>query len=203
MNTIPEGYKENAKGNLVPISKIKEIDQIRDEEVNRLIKDARQLQQKMMVFKSQVRQTVTDFVDLSADQYDISLGGKKGNISLQSFDGRKKVQLSISENIGFDERLQVAKELIHQCIEEWSKDVNDNIKVLVDQAFEVDKEGNISTARVLGLRRLDMNDKRWDKAMQAISDSITVTNTKEYIRFYQRRELDQKFEPIALDLAAL
>jgi len=38
--------------------------------------------------------------------------------------------------------------------------------------------------------------------MQAVSDSLQVAGSKAYIRVYARRP-DGKYEPIALDLAAL
>ena len=65
---------------------------------------------------------------------------------------------------------------------------------------QVDKEGKISTGRVLGLRRLNIHDEKWQQAMQAISDSIIVTDSKNYVRFYERDE-NGKYQPISLDFA--
>lgn len=201
--SIPEGYMENGQGALIPMDKIKPVDKLRDEQVNHLTEEAKKIQHQMIMFKNHTMSAIAAFVDLSLRQYDVKIGGKKGNITLRSFDDKKKIQLAIHENIRFDERLQAAKELIDECIKEWSEDSNDNMKILVNDAFEVDKEGNISTGKVLRLRRYNITDKRWEKAMQAIADSITVTDAKEYIRFYERRDTDQKFEAISLDIAAL
>lgn len=200
---IPEGFKQKANGDLVALSNIKPIDLIRDEMVAGMLEKARLMQLQLHQFKRDHMDQLTAFIDTSLSEYGVKHGGKKGNITLTNFDGTKKVQLSVSENISFDERLQAAKELIHECITDWSQGANDNIRTLVDQAFQVDKEGNISTARVLGLRRLDMNDERWDKAMEAISDSVTVTDTKDYIRFYERKNSSAKWHAISLDIAAL
>jgi len=97
--------------------------------------------------------------------------------------------------------LQAAKELIDDCVAEWSEGSNDNLKVLVNDAFDVKKEGSIDTGRVLALRRLDITDEKWVKAMNAISDAVRVTGSRTYIRFY---ETDQKGErsAISLDLAS-
>lgn len=100
----------------------------------------------------------------------------------------------------FDERLQVAKQLIDECLTDWTKDSNDNIKALINQAFQVDKEGKVSTSRVLALRSLDINDAKWDRAMDAISDAIQVTDTKEYIRFYERDDAGA-YHQISLDFS--
>lgn len=200
---IPDGYKMNAKGNLVAIGNIKPLDALRDETVLDMVEKARNMQQQLLRFKNELMEQIETFLDVSFEEYGIKRGGNKGNVCLVSFDGTKKVQLAVGERIAFDERLQVAKELIHECITEWSKDANDNIRTLVDQAFQVDKAGNISTARVLGLRRLDMSDERWDTAMEAISDSVMVTDSKNYLRFYERPTAAAKWQAIPLDIAAL
>ncbi|WEH92951.1 DUF3164 family protein [Acinetobacter soli] len=131
---------------------------------------------------------------------DVAVGGAKGNLTLFSFDGKYKIVRQIQDSIRFDERLQAAKALIDECIQSWSANSNDYLKVLVNDAFQVDKEGKISTGRVLGLRRHNIDDTKWQKAMQAISDSIIVTDSKNYVRFYERDE-DGKYQPISLDFA--
>lgn len=202
MNHIPEGYQLNDKGHLIPIDKIKPIDKIRDDTVQALIKRAKALQSAMLETKDVLFKEFDNFVELSAAEYDTKLGGKKGNISLISFDGKYKIQRAVSDHLVFDERLQIAKSLIDECLTEWTKDSNDNIKVLIDDAFAVDKEGKISTRRVLSLRALDIIDEKWQQAMTAISDAITVVSSKEYIRFYERDD-DGKYQQISLDFANL
>lgn len=202
MNHIPEGYQLNDKGHLIPIDKIKPIDKIRDDTVQALIKRAKALQSAMLETKDVLFKEFDNFVELSAAEYDTKLGGKKGNITLISFDGKYKIQRAVSDHLVFDERLQIAKSLIDECLTEWTKDSNDNIKVLIDDAFAVDKEGKISTRRVLSLRALDIIDEKWQQAMTAISDAITVVSSKEYIRFYERDD-DGKYQQISLDFANL
>ena len=72
----------------------------------------------------------------------------------------------------------------------------------MNDAFQVDKEGLINTSRVLSLRRLNIKDEDWEKAMEAISDSIQVASTKPYIRFYERDQTGD-YKPITLDMAAI
>ncbi|HDL4342987.1 TPA: DUF3164 family protein, partial [Mannheimia haemolytica] len=67
---------------------------------------------------------------------------------------------------------------------------------------EVDKEGNLSTAKILSLRRVEIDDARWNQAMTAISDSVQVIGSKGYIRFYKRDE-NGKYQPISLDMAGV
>ncbi|OTG87677.1 sulfate transporter [Acinetobacter sp. ANC 4558] len=197
---IPEGYRLDAKGRLIPSDQVKAIDIERSDLVERLIKDAQQLQQQMLAFKKLSFEDIAAFIQLSAEQHGVHLGGNKGNVTLFSFDGKYKIVRQSQESIRFDESLQAAKALIDECISEWAADSNDNIQVLINDAFQVDKEGKISTGRVLSLRRLDIRDEKWLRAMDAISDSIIVTDSKNYIRFYQRDE-DGKYQAISLDFA--
>ncbi|MFB2588779.1 DUF3164 family protein [Acinetobacter sp. c1-l78] len=199
---IPAGYMMNIKGHLIPTEKVKPIEKIRDEVVKDMVQKAQVLHNAMQNAKTEIFAMFNDFVALSAQEYDTKIGGEKGNVTLFSFDGLYKVQLAISENLVFDERLQVAKHLIDECIVEWSAGSNDNIKALINNAFQVDKQGKISTHRVLGLRRLDIRDEKWLKAIDAISDAIQVTDSKEYIRFYER-DAHGKYQPISLDFASI
>ncbi|OOS08071.1 Protein of unknown function [Moraxella cuniculi DSM 21768] len=199
---IPDGYRLNDKGHLIPVDKIKEIDLLRDETVNKLVNHAKALQTHIMSIKDIVFDEFNSFLQISAQEYDTVLGGKKGNVSITSFDGKYKVQIAISDNLVFDERLQVAKSLIDECLRDWTADSNDNVKAIIDNAFAVDKEGKINIRRVLSLRSLNIVDEKWQKAMQAISDATQVISSKEYIRFYERDE-HGKYNQISLDFANL
>lgn len=197
------GYWQDANGNLVPVAKIKPIDKDRNQVVNDLCQEAKKQSAALFGFKATAMQTISDFIDRSLAEYEVAHGGKKGNVTLVSFDGRFKIIRQMQETITFDERLQAAKALIDECIQSWSKGSNANIKVLVNDAFQVDQQGKISTARVLGLRRLEITDEKWLRAMQAIGDSMQVASTKPYIRFYERVEATGEYQPISLDVAAV
>lgn len=201
--TIPKGYWKNASGALVPESKVKPIDKLRTLVTTSLCEEAKKLNAHMAGVKLEAMRMIDEFLDQSLKLYDVKHGGKKGNITLVSFDGRYKVVRQMAENIVFDERLQAAKSLIDECIHAWAKGSNANIKVLVNDAFQVDREGKISTGRVLGLRRLDIQDETWARAMVAIGDSMNVASTKPYLRFYERDDRTGEYMPISLDVAAL
>lgn len=200
---IPAGFRKNAQGHLIPESTIKPIDLARDALVQELIVGAKLVSQQLAGFKDRVFSDVAAFIQLSAEQYGAQIGGKKGNVTLFSFDGRYKVNVAKADNIVFDERLQAAKALIDECIIDWSKDSGPEIKVIVQQAFDTDKEGNISTGRVLGLRRLEIKDERWQRAMTAIGESVQVVGSKQYVRFYERVGDTDQYLPISLDVATV
>lgn len=193
-------YMSNDKGGLTPVDAIKPIDKLRDETVYQAAQKVIALNKTMKAEKEALFALVYDFLELSANEYETQYGGKKGNVSLPSFDGRYKVQIAMSDNIVFDERLQIAKNLIDECIGEWSAGSATEIMALVNDAFQVDKEGKVSTYRVLGLRRHDFDHPKWLKAMEAIADAMQVTSTTEYIRMYERNE-HGKYVQIPLDFS--
>jgi hypothetical protein len=201
MTDIPKGYWQDARGNLIPVSKIKDIDKSRDAVVRSIVDQAQKASAELAAFKERVMTEVAAFADLSASQYGVTVGGSKGNITLTSFDGRWKVIRAMQDSIAFDERLQVAKAIIDECIHGWVKGSRHEIQALVNNAFQVDKAGQVSVSRVLGLRQLKIEDARWQQAMTAIQDSMRVTVSKAYIRIYERDDAGN-YRPITLDVAA-
>lgn len=197
---IPDGYRPNANGDLVKIENIREIDLARDELVLRIADRAMEKSTELAAFRDQVFEEIAAFVQESAKRFNAKLGGAKGNLTLFSFDGRFKVIVANQDNITFDERLQVAKSLIDKCIKKWADGASDNLMALVNDAFQVDKAGNVSIRRVLSLRQLDIVDKDWKKAMEAISESIQIVGSKRYVRVYER-SASGEYRPVSLDVA--
>ena len=205
--TTPKGYRANAQGHLVPENVIKPIDLLRDDTVRTLIASANTLQEQMREFKTKALSDIAAFLEISANQYGIKMGGKKGNINLVSYDGQYKVLIAVSDTQVFDERLQVAKTLVDECIHDWAKDSNDKIRALVEHAFQTDKQGNLNTARIFGLMRLKIDDEKWQRAMEALKDSIQVSSTSEYLRLYQKvkneKNGQESYKQVVLDIAGL
>ncbi|PSU49459.1 sulfate transporter [Photobacterium frigidiphilum] len=201
-NQIPDGYRVNAMGHLVPDSQIKAIDLLRDDVVKKIVEDARIEQQRLAAFKAAAMSNIADFVDLSAEEYGVNYGGTKGNVSLMSFDGKYKLQRAVGEHRVFDERIQAAKAKIDACIHRWSEGANDHIKALVEHAFRVSKQGHIDVNQVLSLRSLDIDDADWMEAMDAIADSIQISGTSTYLRLYERQSNGQ-YKQISLDISKL
>lgn len=200
-SAVPDGYKLDSQERLVPVALIREIDLMRDELVLRMFALARLQAEELAKLKELMFSEIAAFISLSADQYDVTIGGKKGNVTLMSYDGRYKIQRAIQESLVFDERLQAAKALIDACLQRWSQGSQPEIKMLINDAFQVDKEGNINTGRVLGLRRLAITDPEWLQAMTAIGESLQVAGSRSYVRLYERVGDSDKYVPLSLDLA--
>lgn len=201
-NEVPAGYMQNAVGHMVPVELVKDIDKLRDQTVRRIVGSAQVAADFVTNFKVQAERDIAAFTGLSAEQFGTTLGGVKGNITLSSFDGRYKVCRDIGEFFTYDERMQVAKALVDECIEAWGAGADPKIRVLVTHAFQVNKKGKINLKRVLALRQLNIDDPIWKRAMEAIGEAIQVAGTKAYIRIYER-QADDSYKLINVDLASL
>ncbi|WP_340614828.1 DUF3164 family protein [Xenorhabdus thailandensis] len=199
----PEGYWIDAKGVLTPVEIIKEIDFERDHLVGEIVRHAISVNEALNELKLRAFGDIQAFIDLSAEKYGAVKGGKKGNVTLYSYDGRYKVQRAMQDRIAFDERLQAAKILIDECLADWTEGAKPEIQTLINQAFITDKEGDINTGRVLALRRLGIDDERWVQAMMAIGEALQIVGSKSYLRVYERVGSTDQFRPIALDIAGV
>jgi len=200
--TIPAGYKKNAVGHLVPVESIKEADLARDELVREIMSQAGEVSRALIDFKERIAGDVEAFMELSAEKYGAKIGGVKGNIILTSFDGRYQVMRAVNDRIEFDEKLLAAKALIDDCLREWTKDSGSELRALIGNAFQVDSKGKINTKRILGLQKINIEHERWDRAMQAIRDAVTVVGSCTYFRLYERDE-HGKYQQIPMDFSAV
>lgn len=196
-------FMKNAQGAFIPIENVKAVDKLRDDLVKNLMSKTKEVQKIIEDHRNICWEDIKAFLEISASEHNVKYGGEKGNITLLSYDGKYKVVIANQDYISFNEKLQIAKDLIDECIRKWAKGADKNLLALVNDAFKVDKQGKISTEKILGLRRLEINDFTWNEAMKAITESITVEDSKRYIRFYERRDKDGKYEHISLSPQSL
>lgn len=195
-------YRKDTRGALVPESAIKAMDLLQDEVVRKMVEFARELSERIARFKGHTYDDIGSLQALVAQEYGAKVGGQKGNITLTSFDGLLKVQVQVQDQIEFGAELQAAKALVDECLREWASDLRDEIRALVTRAFQVDATGKINRAEIFMLLRVEIADARWNRAMDAVRDSIRVIGSKSYVRFFERRAPDAPWSPITIDLAS-
>ena len=201
MDAIPEGYMENSQGHLVPVAQVEDIDIARSDLVKEKVELAKQFQATLQGMKRACMGDVAAFLQMAFEKWEVKPGGKKGNVSLSSFDGKFKLLLAVQEKIDFDEQLQAAKALIDEYLVELSEDASPDLRTLIMDAFQVNKEG-VDARRILALSKLSIQDERWKRAMDAIHKSLRVVSSKEHLRFYERQE-DGGYKQIVLDFSKL
>jgi Protein of unknown function (DUF3164). len=203
MTTLaPEKTMRNALGQDVPVRMVKEFDRVRNDLVVDLAARYERAEKELEELKTHATGELEAFLKLSAERYDEEIGGKKGHVTLYSYDGKYRLVRSVASQMVFDEGLAVAQEMINQYLTEITQDVAPEVRMLVDKAFKPNSSGRISTSAVLGLRTLAINDTRWITAMHAISESLKVMSRKESIRIEVRTESGD-YRPIRLNFASL
>lgn len=200
---IPAGFVKNAVGHLVPEHQVREHDKLRDGVARDLSSIALDINKALAAFKAKALADIDDLIAISSARYGVTIGGKKGNASITTYDGQFKIERAMAERITFTEEILAAKELIDQCIRKWSEGANSHLRVLVDRAFRANRQGQIKTGDVLSLLRVEIDDPDWKRAMEALKDSIQVNGTAVYIRVYQRIGQTEQYQPINLNIAAV
>lgn len=200
---IPAGFVKNAVGHLVPEHQVREHDKLRDGVARDLSTIALDINKALAAFKAKALADIDDLIAISSARYGVTIGGKKGNASITTYDGQFKIERAMAERITFTEEILAAKELIDQCIRKWSEGANSHLRVLVDRAFRANRQGQIKTGDVLSLLRVEIDDPDWKRAMEALKDSIQVNGTAVYIRVYQRIGQTEQYQPINLNIAAV
>nr|WP_231566877.1 MULTISPECIES: DUF3164 family protein [Pectobacterium] len=195
-------YMTDRKGRLVPVNQVSDYDLAMDTFVKEQVAAAKIKSAELLAFKNCAFNECYAWLDLVAEKYGRTRGGAKGNITFSSYDGSQQIRIAVQDSLTFGPELQIAKDLIDECVTEWSQDANDNLRALITDAFSVDKEGQLNTGRILSLRRIKIADERWVKAMEAISESLQVAVSKTYINFREKDE-SGKLVNIPLDIAAI
>ncbi|MEP0154865.1 DUF3164 family protein [Pseudophaeobacter sp.] len=206
---IPDGvvmvdgkeHRTDTKGSLVPIALVKPRDLLQDETTRKIIGYAIALSEQVSRFKAHVAEDISLFEEILALEYEARIGGPKGNKTIMSYDGLFRVSVRTADKYEFGPELQVAKSLVDECMNEWAADARDELKVIVTEAFDVNKEGEVSRAALLRLKKWNIEDERWLRAMQAIKDAEREVGKATYFHCHRRKSTDAPWEAITIDLA--
>lgn len=191
----------DAKGRFTPLETIKPADKLQDETVRKIMNYARELSAQVARFKSHTFDDLGAFEALLAQEFGSKIGGAKGNKTFMSFDGLMKVSVQVQDYIDFGPQLQIAKQLVDECLNEWAADANAELRTIVTRAFNTDRAGQINRSEIFMLLRLDIEDERWRRAMEAIRDAMRVVGSKTYVRCHERDSHEDAWRAITIDLA--
>ena len=184
-NVNGKEYCINSTGSMVPIEAVKDIDKLRDSVVMKNAEKIRALEAYMKEVKAQCMSDIEEFLKISAEQYGVKMGGTKGNVTLASFDGSVQIVLAQSNNLVVNEGINVAKDLVDEYLSDITSEASPDLRLIVTQAFRV-KQGKMDVKRLMELKQYAIKDERWVKAMEIISDSVTVSSTTPCLRLRDR-----------------
>jgi hypothetical protein len=191
----------DGKGGWRPVELVKAQHLLEDETVRKIVGHAVELSAQVARFKQHTFDDIGAFEALLEQEYDAKKGGAKGNMTLMTVDTLLKVTVQIADHIDFGPELQVAKELVDECLNEWASEARAEIRTIVTRAFNTDKAGQINRSEIFMLLRLEITDPRWLKAMQAIRDAMRVVGSKTYVRCHRRVDHEASWQAVTIDLA--
>jgi hypothetical protein len=171
----------------------------REAAVSKAMERALKLHEHIIKEKHSIIKIVEDYLNDVAKKNNVEW---KGNALLLTFDEKYKIEIRYREKIQFGIELQLAKQKIDECIKAWSENSNDNLKAIINEAFQVDKRGQLARYRIFALRRYKIKDPIWKEAMELIDKAITVTSTKQYISFSVRDEAGS-YNKVVLNFSSL
>lgn len=193
----------NARNEWVHPDLIRADEKLKDQLVECILRKVEEHNKLLKALKDDINDDIESYLDILLEKYNINAkdSAKKGNFTFEDYAKTLKVQVQMAEKIQFNDKLNIAKAKIDEYLNDIVKDSSEDIKVLINKAFEVDKKGNLDSKKILSLRSYDIKDARWKEAMEIIAESVEIVGIKPYIRFYKRDKATDSYTAISLDFA--
>lgn len=201
----PAGYRRDARGNLVHEGNVSPVNRRTDEVVEKVHRFGAALSAQIWRYRDHTLSDVYELLDWIAGEYGASArtGQRKGNVTLTSFDGRRRVQLAQADRVAVGPEITAAQALIEECVAEWSERGNLKLRALVDQALVPDAAGTVPISQILRLRRVHIDDPRWRQVQDALSDALRPVGKAEYVRLHVRDAPTDPWRQVPLSLASV
>lgn len=195
-------YMPDGTGKLTALEAIPAAKRLRDELVRKEFGFAFAISDQVARFKAHVIGNLEAFDALMAQEYNVKVGGEKGNRTYTSFDGLYRIEIKVQPRIAFGPEMVSAKSLFDECMREWSSDTPAELRSIVTNAFDVDREGAINRTNVHILLNVESSDARFQEGQRALRDAMYVISSKEYVRFSNRTTHRDKWQSVTIDLAS-
>jgi hypothetical protein len=177
----------NEAGDAIPYNRTTPFERTSEKKLAASAKEAMRLNGLLTTFKTNLKAQAEELYQLFLVENNGKAPGKgKGGITLFNFDRSIKIELSINEQIAFDENtIGLAKAKLDEFLTDGMKGSEDYMKTIIMKAFETSK-GKMDTDKILSLRRhaADVKDVRYAEAMALIDKAIRKPKSKEYYRVW-------------------
>lgn len=175
----------------------------RDIIVNELVTTAKQLHLEMSEFKNFAIQQLEEF-RLEAMEYGDIRKNSKGGFSLRNTDGDNKVMYERNTLAEYDERADMAEELLRDFLADMVKKRDAKAYELVTGLLERGKSGKFNPAAIAALLKMEdkYSDERWVKAMKLFKEAYNNRLIAMNVSFYTKDQMG-KDTAIPLTFASL
>ena len=196
-------YYTDANGDQVAAKYVKPYDKERDKIATQIARLWLAEEQRIIKIKEQTIALIEKLQNAAAKDSGVpSLGGKKGNIQFRSFDGTITIGLDNAKRTEFDERLQLAQELIMQAVKELSDgEHNADLIELATRAFQPRKSGTLDMQRIRDLKTYNVKHPKWQQAIDIITKCERTIGHRQYVRVAVRDQDAKSPRNILLDIA--
>ena len=191
----------NSRGKYDPVRFINKIPKRRDTMVERVFRKIDKLQTRMLADKGVINGWIKEFVEFTEQHHGAAMS-EDANFDFTNYAGTMKIKVKISNVIKYDEQIHVAKSLIDKCFTKWGEGAHPNIRLIVNHAFKVDREGELNHQKMIELQSYEINNKDWKKAMEIITKSRRIDSRKRYITF-QKKNGKGKWETINMNFSSM
>jgi len=164
----------------------------RDQIAMSLVVEAEQLSEKLVAFKQKSYTRMMTFRDM-ADKYGELRGNSKGGFSIRSSDGTVKVSLERNTRQEYDERANVAEQLIREFLTAMVKKRDKRSFELITSLLQRGDKGDFNPANIQTLISKEKlyEDERWRKAMQLFKEAHNTILISMNVSFYRKSNIDK------------
>ena len=194
-------HVQDAEGRWLDWSLVKPKDQLMDEVVRKIIAYALDLSAQVTRFRRHTEADMASIIALLEQEYGVTIGGPGGNFTIRTFDDLQRVELKVGKFMEFGPEIHIAKALIDEYLRDLTTDTVAELKMLVLGAFEVDKKGKLDRQKIVDLKKYEIKDERWVRAMKAITDAERTVMVREYLHFKVRKNHQEEHKAITINLA--
>lgn len=175
----------------------------RDIIVNDLVEAAKLLQQHMITVKQAMMEKIL-YLKSKAEAYGGINKKSKGGFSVRNADNSMKVVYERNVKNEYDERAQVAEDLIKEFLSDTVKKRDKTSYELITGLLEENKKGDYSPALISKLLKFETtyDDERWKKACKLFKEAYNEVGVSYSVSLYEKNEFD-KDELISLTFASL
>lgn len=190
---VPETIRD-AQGNEINVKLLQPHLVEKERVVRKVVRMANELSAMIEQYQTRMLEQVLNYLNGVADNYGEAW---KGNAVLRTLDESQEVELSYAQLVTYDEKLQIAGEVIRGWIDGKLKKVKDEgVRNILEQVSSIAKDAlSIESGKrpdrkkIVKLKKFEFTgEPEWEKAMQLISESERLTGTKKYMQFRTKDE---------------
>lgn len=194
---------ENEGGFPIPLNRVNKFERKQEAIAAKFHKNASKLHADLEAFKLEIAETCAELHAEFMKSKDLD-GKNKGNWTWYNFNRSIKIEVSVQEQISFDDiHIQAAKEKLDSFFSGKISSEDEMIKEMALSAFET-RSGRLDTKKVMSLLRWKgrVKSELFTEAMSLIEESIRRPESKTYFRISERME-DGSYQVIDLNFSSI